>query len=156
MKSNRCRNFNEFADAIKNIAMLSILVLTLLYFMLPPFEIFFKDKALGGSYWFYVGSWSKLKNKYTEVLYALQDSDFNKDDGSLTTGNIIRATADSIVGRTLMGTQKGKVSYIGGKNDCLYVLDSGSLPLETLGSVSVSLETNKNAIWVKAIPRMCD
>lgn len=160
--------FNEISDAIKNASVLILGLLVLAYWLSYDFEVFFKEKVLNQGYWFYVGIWTK-DSEYIDVQYQLHKSDYKNQKGSdskghngfLTEGNVIRADAETIVGRNRPGTLEGKVRYIGGKNDCLHVLDNANFAYQA--NKQSSYEVKKFcgkagvcwAIWVKAIPKMC-
>lgn len=146
-RKSRIEIFNDAANAIKNLIILTLGLSIIAFFILPSFEVFVKDKLLHQDYCFYVGAWDSSSKKFTEVLYDLKEADYDEESGQIKVGNVLLATATEIIGRTDFGTNAGLRKYVGKSGDCLLVLESRGL--------NIPGNENKSAIWVRALPNAC-
>ena len=151
--------FNNIIETIKNLAILTIGLLTVAYWYSYDFEVRFKEKVLNNSYWFYVGIWTP-SGVYIDNQYQIHMADHDPDTGHLINGNVVRSEAETIVGRTEAGISAGKVRYVGEKNDCLHVLESNDIALKANKNSSKPVKNECgndgcSAIWVRAVPKMC-
>lgn len=140
-------------NVIKDLGLISLGLLTLLYFLFPSFENFIRIRVQGESKYFYVGAWDPAKipteknhTKFTEVNYDLDEYDCDPESGVIKEGIVILATGNPIVGRSGYGRESTLRKFIGKQGDCLLVLESVARPIPN---------SRKTAIWVKALPNVC-
>lgn len=153
-------------DASKNGGFVVVGIAAVIFYLFPSVHIFFRDKIMGESLWYFVGTFYIEKNPKNNTMqegnfrphnenighyhnFYLPKAAFNPKTGLIQRDTVLMVETAAAVGRA-EPSLRSQTKQVSGMYDCIFVLEAKEIQKKPAHGALL-----EKYIWVRALPNAC-